>query len=83
MIDAMAGMGMSGVMVATTTRSISATETPASVKARSAAFTPMSEAASPGAAMRRSRIPLRVTIHSSEVSTRWAISALVRMRSGA
>ena len=37
---------------------------------------------SAGAAMRRSRMPVRWTIHSSEVSTFFASSALVRMCSG-
>ena len=36
-----------------------------------------------GAAMRRSRMPVRVRIHSSDVSTRRSRSALVRTRSGA
>src|SRR5512145_1254744 len=42
----------------------------------------MSLEASPGAAKRRSRIPTRCVIHSSEVSTIWARSLLVTIRSG-
>ena len=44
-----------------------------------AASNPMVETVSSGAAMRRSRIPERVTIHSSEVSTIFSKSALVRI----
>src|SRR5215203_2799320 len=42
----------------------------------------MIEVVSPGAPMRRSRIPVRVTIQSSEVASCCDNSALVRMRSG-
>ena len=38
--------------------------------------------ACPGAAMRRSRMPVRLTIHSSDVSTIFSRSALDRTRSG-
>ena len=44
---------------------------------------PMCEVSSPSAAIRRSRIPVRVRIHSSLVSTICSRSALVITRSGA
>ena len=49
---------------------------------RRTASAPIMEVVSPGAPIRRSRIPVRVTIHSSEVSSRLASSALVMTRSG-
>ena len=50
--------------------------------ARRAAFVARSEVNSSGAAMRRSLMPVRVVIHSSEVSTIFSRSALVRIFSG-
>ncbi len=73
---------MSGVTVATISRSIDAGSAPASSSARRAAGRQMSVSASSSAAIRRSRIPVRVMIHSSEVSTSSARSAFVRIRSG-
>ena len=73
---------MSGVMVATMIRSISAAVTPAAVIARRAASNAMSEVVSLAAAIRRSRIPVRLVIQSSEVSTIRSRSALVITRSG-
>ena len=73
---------MSGVMVATMIRSISAAVTPAAAIARRAASSAMSEVVSAGPAIRRSRMPVRVVIHSSEVSTMRSRSALVITRSG-
>ena len=64
-------------------RSMSAAVTLASASAERAASTARSEQAWSGAAMRRSRIPERVRIHSSEVSTVLESSSLVTMRGGA
>jgi hypothetical protein len=55
---------------------------PASSSAARAAAAPMSAAPTSAAATRRSRIPVRVRIHSSDVSTIASSSALVRTRSG-
>src|SRR5437867_592320 len=60
---------MSGVAVATRSRSISSGEIFACSIALSAAFAAMSLVVSSLAAMRRSLIPVRVVIHSSLVST--------------
>jgi hypothetical protein len=73
---------MSGVTVAQTTRSMSLASTPASASAASAAGRAMSVSASSGAAMRRSRMPVRSMIHSSVVSTIRDSSSFVRIRSG-
>ena len=74
---------MSGVTVATMTRSRSAGSTPAWARAARAAGSAMSESASSSRATRRSRIPVRATIHSSEVSTIRDSSSFVRTYSGA
>src|SRR5688500_17526433 len=50
--------------------------------ARRAAFAAMSDVNSFSAATRRSLMPVRVVIHSSEVSTSFSRSALVRTFSG-
>ena len=81
-IAAVAGNAMSGVTVATRTRSISAGGTPACSRASLHAGSAMSESASSCAAIRRSRMPVRVTIHSSDVSTSVDSSSFVRTRSG-
>ena len=47
-----------------------------------AAAKPMAEVSSPSAAMRRSRMPVRAAIHSSEVSTVRDNSSLVTTREG-
>jgi hypothetical protein len=77
-----AGKNMSGVTVATIIRSICSAETPAWLMAASAAFVAMSLVASSGAAILRSPIPVRLLIHSSDVSTIFSRSRFVRMRSG-
>ncbi len=74
---------MSGVAVATMTRSRSSGATPACSSAFRAAGRARSLAASSGAAIRRSLIPVRVTIHSSVVSTITSRSAFVSTLSGA
>src|SRR5215210_840795 len=74
---------MSGVAVAQMTRSRSSAAVPASASAARAAGSARSLAACVGAAIRRSRIPVRVVIHSSEVSTISSRSAFVSTLSGA
>jgi len=61
---------------------MSAALRPAASSAGRAAATARSEVNSPSAAMRRSRMPVRSTIHSSLVSSRAARSALVSTRAG-
>ena len=73
---------MSGVTVATTIRSIEDASTPASARAATAAGSAMSVSACSLVANRRSRIPVRSTIHSSVVSTNCSRSLLVKTRSG-
>jgi hypothetical protein len=73
---------MSGVTVATMIRSISEPLTPASSSACCDAGRHRSERASSSAAIRRSRIPVRSRIHSSEVSIIVESSSLVTTRSG-
>ena len=63
------GNGMSGVMVARTIKSICSGATLARAMARRAALAARSEVHSFLAAMRRSLMPVRVVIHSSEVLT--------------
>lgn len=79
---AMLGERSIAVQVATTTRSISAVSRPAFAIAFSADRQAISSTCSSGAAIRRSRIPTRLWIHSSFVSTIVASSALVSTRSG-
>jgi hypothetical protein len=74
---AVAGNVLSGVEVATTIRSIDCASRPASANAARAALMPRCEVNSSSAAMWRWRMPVRCTIHSSEVSIRAASSALV------
>ena len=73
---------MSAVTVATISRSIAPASTPAALSAPRAAGRQTSESASSGAATLRSRMPVRVRIHSSVVSTRPASSSFVTTRSG-
>jgi hypothetical protein len=73
---------MSGVTVATMIRSISSGETPRRSRAMRAARAARSLVAVPGSTTWRSRIPVRVRIHSSEVSTIFSRSALVITRLG-
>lgn len=73
----------SGVEVAQITRSISAGESPASSRAAIAARVPSTEVVSSARAMWRWRMPVRWTIHSSEVSIpRSARSVFVTTVSG-
>ena len=76
------GNVMSGVTVATMSRSIEPGSTPADSSACRHAGRAMSVIASSCAAMRRSRMPVRSMIHSSVVSTSVESSALVTTRSG-
>ena len=78
-IGAEAGHSRSGVVVARTKKSMSPTSSPASAMAFRPAMTP-SETAEPP--IRRSRMPVRSVIHSSEVSSVRESSSLVTMRSG-
>ena len=73
---------MSGVTVATITRSRSFGSTPAWASASRAAGSARSDIAWSSDANRRSLIPVRSVIHSSEVSTSSARSAFVITRSG-
>ena len=73
---------MSGVMVATMIRSICSGVTSPFFVARNAAWAPMCEVYSFAAAIRRWRMPVRLVIHSSDVSTIFSKSALVRIFSG-
>ena len=81
-ITTVAGSGVSGVHVATTMRSSCSGEMPALASARRAAAVARSEVASPSAAKRRSRMPVRSRIHSSFVSRNDANSAFGTTRSG-
>ena len=73
---------MSGVTVATISRSMLFGSAPAISSARRAAGRQMSVSASSSAAIRRSRMPVRSTIHSSFVSTSFDRSSFVSTRSG-
>ena len=73
---------MSGVAVATSSKSIFSGEILACSIAFNAALVAMSLVVSFLAAIRRSLIPVRVVIHSSLVSTMRERSALVRIFSG-
>ena|SRR5690606_29648611 len=73
---------MSGVTVATIIKSTSSPLTPLCLRHCSIAFTDKSLLASHLAAMRRSRIPVRSRIHSSDVSTIFDRSSLVSFLSG-
>jgi mRNA-degrading endonuclease toxin of MazEF toxin-antitoxin module len=64
-------------------RSMSAGARPAVWIARRPATAAIDAVVSSAAATRRSRMPVRVTIHSSEVSTIRSRSALVRTWAGA
>ena len=70
------------IIVATTIRSTSAGARPASASARLAASTARSLVGWSSRALCRWRMPVRSTIHSSEVSTIFARSALVTTCSG-
>ena len=77
------GIQKSGVRVASRIRSISSGSIPAVRIARIAATAAMEAVVSCAAATRRSRIPVRDTIHSSDVSTNRSRSRLVRICDGA
>ena len=62
---------------------MSSASRPAVAMARFAAMAPIVAVVSCGPATRRSRMPVRVRIHSSDVSTMRSRSALVRTPSGA
>src|SRR6266850_4315900 len=81
-MQAVAGIGMSGVTVAQMIRSTSEAGRPAAWSAASAARVANCDMYSSSCAMRRSRIPVREMIHSSEVSTILSRSAFVRTRAG-
>src|SRR5216117_2999167 len=72
----------SGVVVASTIWSTSCGSSSAISSARRHAISARSLEACSGAAMRRSRMPVRSTIHSSDVSTSFARSWFVSTRSG-
>jgi hypothetical protein len=76
------GKNMSGVTVQQTMASSSSASMPRRSRAIRRARTPMSEEAIPGSTHRRVRMPVRVKIHSSLVSTILARSSLVTTRSG-
>src|SRR5438552_6577999 len=82
MMQALAGIGRSGVTVAQITKSRSAAAMPAAISASRAARVANRDIGSSSPAMRRSRIPVRVAIHSSEVSTILSRSPLVSTLSG-
>jgi len=80
--QAVDGKIRSGVVVPSTIRSSSDALTPAASSARCAARNARSPVVSPSAAIWRWRMPVRVRIHSSLVSTIFSRSALVTTRSG-
>jgi len=71
------GVTRSGVIVETMIWSTSSAVRPASSSAISQARVASSDSGWSGAMMRRSRMPVRRTIHSSLVSRRWTRSSLV------
>src|SRR5579875_3616562 len=79
---AVLGISVSGVHVATITRSMSPAGSPLAASALPAAATAMSATVSSGAASRLLAIPTRLRIHSSLVSTRPARSSLVTTFAG-
>ena len=81
-VVAVAGMGMSGVIVPTMIMSTSEGLSDADSRARRAASVAMSLVTMPCGAMRRSRMPVRSRIHESDVSTILSRSRLVRTTGG-
>ena len=80
---AVEGKNMSGVTVATMTRSISSAAMPRCSQRPSMTMATMSDVAFSGSLrMRRSLMPVRVRIHSSLVSTIFSRSALLRTSGG-
>src|SRR6267378_1235199 len=82
MRHAVEGNGRSPVTVPTMIWSSFSPWMPASRTARRAASVASAEAGVSGSEIRRSLIPVRVVIHSSEVSTIFSKSLFVRTRSG-
>src|SRR3989441_5845435 len=82
MRQAVEGNGRSAVTVPTMIWSSFSPWMPASRTARRAASVARAEAGVSGSEIRRSLIPVRVVIHSSEVSTIFSKSLFVRTRSG-
>ena len=80
--QAVDGSSRSGLAVASTMVSISAAVTPAAARARSLASRLSMATVCSGPAMWRSRIPVRSTIHTSEVSSILLRSALVSTPGG-
>ena len=76
------GSGCSGDAVATISRSMSSGASPARLIASAAAAVASVAVVSPRPATRRSRMPVRSTIHASFVSTRASRSAFVTRPSG-
>ena len=81
-LTAVEGKVWSGVAVARMIASMSAPRRPVSARAARAAAIARSEVASPSAAKWRRSMPVRVRIHSSEVSSVLANSAFSTTRSG-
>ena len=76
------GKNISGVIVATMIRSISSGSILKRLRISLKAAVAISEEASPFAAIWRSTIPVRLRIHSSDVSTIFSRSRLLRIRFG-
>ncbi len=81
-LTAVAGKVWSGVAVATISASMSAPVSPVSARAARAAAMARSEVSSPSAAKWRRSMPVRVRIHSSDVSRVAANSAFSTTRFG-
>src|SRR6185436_9332094 len=81
-VQDVAGIGMSGVTVAQMMRSTSFGGTPAASSDCRQASVANWDMNSPSPAIRRSRMPVRVVIHSSLVSTIFSRSRLVTTREG-
>ena len=81
-LTAAEGKVWSGVAVATISASMSAPVSPPSASAARAAAVARSEVSSPSAAKCRRSMPVRVRIHSSEVSSVCANSAFSTTRAG-
>ncbi len=76
------GKNISGLLVPVMIRSRSSGDKPAISRARRAAWVPRSEVATSFSTILRSRMPEREVIHSSEVSTIFSKSKLVRTLGG-
>ena len=80
--QAVLGKIVSGVVVPTTMKPMSVGATPACFMAPNAASFARSDVAIPGSTMWRSRMPVRCSIHSFDVSTSFSRSELVSRRGG-